>query len=223
MVRVGEKRRLPTCSGGLSEVKDDLSKYLRMAEKQGIVITRHGRPAGVLIGFESEDDWFEYQLENDPRFLARIELARQSLREGLATAYVGFTIAFGSVVVEWADQRFAHSIGVPYDEWLDFRARVKRGDSLKDAYTDANTGRLSAADAVRTAVWTLLVRNPEYFIIPREDISPLARHFLARFATRMRIGHVFRTSGMLSQLFGVTISNESRTTRSSSGENRALA
>ena len=27
---------------------------------------------------------------------------------GLATAYVGFTVAFGSVVVRWADQRFAH-------------------------------------------------------------------------------------------------------------------
>jgi hypothetical protein len=27
---------------------------------------------------------------------------------GLATAYVGFTIAFGSVAVKWADQRFAH-------------------------------------------------------------------------------------------------------------------
>lgn len=27
---------------------------------------------------------------------------------GLATAYVGFTVAFGGVLVEWADQRFAH-------------------------------------------------------------------------------------------------------------------
>lgn len=27
---------------------------------------------------------------------------------GLATAYVGFTIAFGGILVEWADQRFAH-------------------------------------------------------------------------------------------------------------------
>src|SRR6267143_5799287 len=66
----------------LSEVKDDLSHFLREAEKQDIVITRHGKPAGVLIGFESEDDWFEYRLENDPRFLRRIESARQSLREG---------------------------------------------------------------------------------------------------------------------------------------------
>jgi len=66
----------------LSEIKDDLSRYLREAETQEIVITRHGKPAGVLIGFESEEDWFEYRLENDPRFLRRIEQARESLRTG---------------------------------------------------------------------------------------------------------------------------------------------
>ena len=66
----------------LSEVKDDLSRYLREATKQQIVITRHGKPAGVLIGFESEEDWFDYRLENDPRFLERIEKARASLRAG---------------------------------------------------------------------------------------------------------------------------------------------
>lgn len=66
----------------LSEVKDDLSKYLRLAEKEQVVITRHGRPAGILVGFASEDEWFEYQLENDPRFLKRIEQARASLGSG---------------------------------------------------------------------------------------------------------------------------------------------
>jgi prevent-host-death family protein len=66
----------------LSEVKDDFSRFLREAEKQEIVITRHGKPAGVLIGFESEDDWFEYRLEADPRFLRRIEAARASIRAG---------------------------------------------------------------------------------------------------------------------------------------------
>jgi prevent-host-death family protein len=66
----------------LSKVKDDLSRYLRLAEKEEVVITRHGRPAGVLIGFESEDDWFDYKLVNDPRLLQRIEAARQSLRAG---------------------------------------------------------------------------------------------------------------------------------------------
>ncbi|MBP2668218.1 MAG: prevent-host-death protein [Deltaproteobacteria bacterium] len=66
----------------LSEMKDDLSRFLRLAEKEEIVITRHGKAAGVLIGFESEDDWFDYRLENDPRFLKRIESARKSLRAG---------------------------------------------------------------------------------------------------------------------------------------------
>jgi len=66
----------------LSEMKDDLSRFLRLAEKEGVIITRHGKPAGVLIGFESEDDWFDYRLENDPRFLARIEAARGSIRAG---------------------------------------------------------------------------------------------------------------------------------------------
>ena len=66
----------------LSEVKDDLSKYLRLAEKEEVIITRHGKPAGILIGFESEDEWFDYRLEHDPAFLQRIERARQSLRAG---------------------------------------------------------------------------------------------------------------------------------------------
>ena len=66
----------------LSEVKDDLSRFLREAETTEIVITRHGKPAGVLIGFETEDDWFDYRLEHDPRFLQRVESARGSLRAG---------------------------------------------------------------------------------------------------------------------------------------------
>lgn len=66
----------------LSEVKDDLSKYLHLAEKEEVVITRHGHPAGVLIGFETEDDWLDYRLLNDPRFLGRIERARRSLASG---------------------------------------------------------------------------------------------------------------------------------------------
>jgi prevent-host-death family protein len=69
----------------LSEIKDDLSRFLHEAEKQEIVITRYGKPAGVLIGFESEDDWFDYKLENDPRFLERVEQARKSLRTGRGT------------------------------------------------------------------------------------------------------------------------------------------
>ena len=72
---------------GAFEAKNKLSELLDLAERgEEIVITRHGKPAGVLIGFASEDDWFDYRLENDPRFLARIEQARASLRAGRGVA-----------------------------------------------------------------------------------------------------------------------------------------
>ncbi len=66
----------------LSEAKDQLSKYLRMAEGERIVITRHGKPAGILVGFATEDDWFDYRLEHDERFIARVASARKSIRQG---------------------------------------------------------------------------------------------------------------------------------------------
>ena len=67
----------------LARVKNDLSKYLRLAASEEIVITRHGRPAGVLIGFRSDEDWFDYRLEHHPEFLQRIAEARTALRQGL--------------------------------------------------------------------------------------------------------------------------------------------
>lgn len=66
----------------LNQVKDDLSRYLRMAEKEDVIITRHGVPAGILIGFEDPECWWEELLLRDPRFKTRVAQARQSLREG---------------------------------------------------------------------------------------------------------------------------------------------
>jgi len=66
-------------------MKDDFSRYLKLAADEEIVITRHGRPAGVLIGFETEEDWFEYRLENHPEFLRQIQQARKAIRSGRGT------------------------------------------------------------------------------------------------------------------------------------------
>ena len=76
-VRKQKLRQVP-----VSELKGDLARYLHEAEGQEIVITRRGKPAGVLIGFETEEDWLDYRLESDPRFYQRIEEARRSLRAG---------------------------------------------------------------------------------------------------------------------------------------------
>jgi prevent-host-death family protein len=99
----------------LSEVKDDLSRFLRLAEKEELVITRHGKAAGVLIGFESEDDWFDYRLENDPRFLHRVEVARESLRagQGVRLEDVG---AAGGPVPNKALQRAGSRVTAPAEK-----------------------------------------------------------------------------------------------------------
>jgi prevent-host-death family protein len=81
--RAGSPREVrPVRQVALAEVKDDLSRFLRLAESQEIVITRHGKPAGVLIGFESEDDWFDYRIEHHPEFLRRVAEARDAFRSG---------------------------------------------------------------------------------------------------------------------------------------------
>jgi prevent-host-death family protein len=66
----------------LHKVKDNLSKYIDLATEEEVVVTRHGQPAAVIVGFKDADAWFDYRLENDERFLARIERSRRQLREG---------------------------------------------------------------------------------------------------------------------------------------------
>jgi prevent-host-death family protein len=66
----------------LAKLKDDFSHYLRLASQGELVITRHGRPAGVLTGFEDEEARIDYQIENHPEFLERVAEARAALREG---------------------------------------------------------------------------------------------------------------------------------------------
>ena len=75
----------------LAKVKDDLSRYLHQAEREEIVITRHGRPAAVLIGFESEEDWFDYRLEHHPEFLRRVAEARADIAAGRGVPLAALT------------------------------------------------------------------------------------------------------------------------------------
>jgi len=76
----GEERRMKQVS--IDEIKNDLSGYLQIAEKESVVITRDGQPVGILIGLEDTEDWWEELLLRDRHFEAEVAQARQSLREG---------------------------------------------------------------------------------------------------------------------------------------------
>jgi prevent-host-death family protein len=66
----------------MSEAKDDICSIIREAEKEDVLITRHGKPAAIVIGFHDEDDWFDYRVEHDEQFLRKIAKAREEIRKG---------------------------------------------------------------------------------------------------------------------------------------------
>jgi prevent-host-death family protein len=66
----------------VAKVKDNFSNILRRAGKEEIVVTVHGRPVAVIIGLENEDDWLEYRLLRDDKFLTRVAESRQQYKEG---------------------------------------------------------------------------------------------------------------------------------------------
>jgi len=66
----------------MDELETNPSEYLARAADEEMLVTRNGKPAAVIIGFKDEDDWFDYHLENDERFLDRIEDSRRQAREG---------------------------------------------------------------------------------------------------------------------------------------------
>ena len=66
----------------LSKVKDNFSEFIKKAGKEEVIVTIHGRPAAVIVGFEDEDEWLEYRLLKDDKFLARIAESRRQYKEG---------------------------------------------------------------------------------------------------------------------------------------------
>jgi prevent-host-death family protein len=66
----------------MTEAKNDICALIREAENDEVVVTRHGRPAAVIIGFADDDAWFDYRLEHDERFLRKISQARDQIKRG---------------------------------------------------------------------------------------------------------------------------------------------
>lgn len=55
-----------------TEVKADLVKYLKIANREDILIIQSGKPAGILRGFSSEDECYDYLIKHDPELLQRL-------------------------------------------------------------------------------------------------------------------------------------------------------
>lgn len=69
----------------LSELKDNLSAFVKRAAEEDVIITSHGKAVAVLKGFDDEDDYLEYRLLNDPKFQKIVEQSRREYKEGKVT------------------------------------------------------------------------------------------------------------------------------------------
>jgi prevent-host-death family protein len=69
------------------ELKNKTSEILRLAEKEEVVVTSRGKPTAIIKGV-SEEDFEDYLLENNPKFLAALEKAKEEY------------IRFGGVSIE---------------------------------------------------------------------------------------------------------------------------
>jgi prevent-host-death family protein len=78
----------------IADVKAKLSAYVESSRTEGpVIITRNGKAVAVLIAPKDEDDLESLVLARSPRFLARIERARRSIRQGKGLTESGFWAA----------------------------------------------------------------------------------------------------------------------------------
>ena len=67
---------------GVRDAQQKLSGLVAEAQKDRIVLTRHGKPVAMLMGIQGKD-FEEVLLEQDPAFWRLIEKRRQSNRPGI--------------------------------------------------------------------------------------------------------------------------------------------
>jgi len=79
---MAKRTRKKTTKVPLSEIKNNLSKFIRKAGSEDIVVTIHGRPAAVIIGFEDEDDWLDWLLLHDEAFMERMAESMRQYHRG---------------------------------------------------------------------------------------------------------------------------------------------
>ena len=60
----------------VSDLQKNVKDCVDESQKDRVVITRHGKPAGVLVGVEGED-WEDVVLQTDPAFWRLIRSRRK--------------------------------------------------------------------------------------------------------------------------------------------------
>ena len=74
----------------VADVKAHFSAFLKASKRGPVVITRNGKPAGVLLSIDDEDEIERLTLAYSPKFQKVLGLARQQIREGRGIRHEDF-------------------------------------------------------------------------------------------------------------------------------------
>jgi prevent-host-death family protein len=61
----------------LGQAKNELSAYVDLAQHDRVLVTRHGKPAAIIIGVEGEE-FEDLMMRSDPKFWQMIESRRKA-------------------------------------------------------------------------------------------------------------------------------------------------
>jgi prevent-host-death family protein len=73
-------------TASIADMKAHFSAYIRQSEKGPVVVTRKGRPVGVLLGVKDEDEIERLILGYTPRLRPLVEAWEEQIRAGKASA-----------------------------------------------------------------------------------------------------------------------------------------
>ncbi len=74
----------------VADIKAHFSAYLRATARGPVIVTRSGRPVGVLLGVDDEEELERLVLAYSPRLRAILEAARQRIRAGAGVRHQDF-------------------------------------------------------------------------------------------------------------------------------------
>ena len=74
----------------VSEARADLSEYIKISEKETVLITRNGRPVAMLTAIVDNDDLERLILSHSPRLRAILNAARERIGRGESLSHDEF-------------------------------------------------------------------------------------------------------------------------------------
>jgi len=74
----------------VADVKAHFSAFLKASKRGPVVVTRNGKPAGVLLSIDDEDEIERLTLAYSPKFQKVLGLARLQIREGRGIRHEDF-------------------------------------------------------------------------------------------------------------------------------------